>query len=633
LDRVDRCISCHNGLEDPRMEVAPQPHRLHPGTFLEDHPVRKYGCTICHGGQGRALTMVDAHGQAHETHWPHPLMERPYIQASCGKCHLSIFSGFARGTETDFNGRPADGPDREESAMYSGLEAMDVFQRGRYLFSREGCLGCHKARGVGGIIGPDLTEQGEKTKHEYSFQNVRGEQTVSNWLVEHFRDPEMVSPGSRMLGIALEEPDLEALATLVMGLSKPDIPFEYFSINTLNEFKGIREMMTGQTGYAYLCSACHGKNGEGKSYELYQTGVPSVGNRDFVRVASPELIRFTLEKGRSQRQMPSWSQDISGVQEEELDSITRSLKESFFSSDEVIDARVGDMLSAGRVDPGSGEGLFGRYCQVCHGTNGTGGVAVALNQPGFLERATDPFILRTILAGRGNTAMPGWAHLETADLKSLLLLMDGWEENRTTSGRSEFSLPEPDTEKGRLPFHFLCSRCHGEFGEGDTGPAVINNDFLKAAGDRYLYETISEGRVHTAMFGWSTDVYGQEQLDRQGIANIIGYMREQAAMPPVYIYPGGNPGDAASGSGLFSSHCAECHGPGGEGPIAPALNNQEFLNAASNGYILATITIGREGTAMPSWGYGQKQYPALSGKERQDLVAMIRSWQRIRIRF
>ena len=111
--------------------------------------------------------------------------------------------------------------------------AWRYFLKGKLIFAAEGCLGCHQARGVGGILGPDLTEQGEKTKHEYSFQNIKGEQSISNWLKEHFRDPEMVSPGSQMLRIDLDEGEMEALATFVMGLAKPDIPFEYFSMATL----------------------------------------------------------------------------------------------------------------------------------------------------------------------------------------------------------------------------------------------------------------------------------------------------------------------------------------------------------------------------------------------------------------
>ncbi len=605
LNRVDRCISCHNGLEDPRMADVPQPHALHPGTFLSDHPVRDYGCTICHGGQGVALTRKDAHGQLQETHWPYPLLEEPYIQASFGKCHLTIFNHSGPDLSLEMNG-------------------MKVFLRGKSIFSSEGCLGCHQARGVGGIIGPDLTQQGEKTKHEYSFQNIRGEQSISNWLKEHFKDPEMVSPGSQMLKIDLEERELEALAIFVMGLSKPDIPFDYFSLATLNEFKGIRENIKGSDGFATFCSACHGKKGEGKNYEDYNTGIPAIGNTDFLRVASEEYIRFTLEKGRSLRQMGSWSSRVSGLRPHELDGVTRYLKETTKRS--VTERTIGYEGNAVR-----GKQLFGSYCAACHGDRGNGGVAVALNQDGFLGRADNEFILNTLLHGRRNTAMPAWTNLEDGELSDLISYMSSWTSNRPTT--QELRLSVTDLEDGSMKYHFLCSRCHGEFGEGETGPAIINRDFLDVAGNSYLYETIAQGREHTAMFGWSIDVFNQEKLEKDQIANIIGFMRKSVKEPLTYVHSGSNPGDSEIGAAIFQKRCVECHGHSGEGIKGPALNNQEFLSAASNGYLMATITLGRRQTAMPSWGYGQGDYPVLSGSDRQHLVAFIRSMQRIKIKY
>jgi len=503
------------------------------------------------------------------------------------------------------------------------MDGMEVFLKGLKIFSSEGCLGCHQARGVGGILGPDLTEQGEKTKHEYSFQNIRGEQSISNWLKEHFRDPEMVSPGSQMLRINLDEGEMEALATLVMGLAKPDIPFEYFSLSTLNEFKGNREALDGRAGFAYLCSACHGKHGEGKSYEEFKTGIPAIGNPDFLRVASPEYIRFTLEKGRSLRQMGSWTKDISGLISTELDDITIYLKGQGKSLDRELSGRQGSSLR--------GKEEYDRYCLTCHGSEGKGAVAVALNQEGFLGKADDQFILKTMLTGRRNTGMPGWYTLEDEQLLDLLSYLKSWRIGRAST--REIELPQADVEEGALRYHFLCSRCHGEFGEGETGPAIINKDFLDAADDKLLYTTIALGRNHTAMFGWSTDLYNQERLERQDISNIIGHMRATAQKELSYVYQGSNPGQRTEGASLFQKHCAECHGLSGEGVKAPALHNQEFLSASSNGYLLATITIGRSGTAMPSWGYGDETHPVLSGKERQDLVAHLRSFQRIRIKY
>ena len=164
------------------------------------------------------------------------------------------------------------------------------------------------------------------------------------------------------------------------------------------------------------------------------------------------------------------------------------------------------------------------------------------------------------------------------------------------------------------------------------GIITDKSNFLCANCANNLYQTVSEGRSHTAMFGWSTDVQGAGKLDRQGISDIIAYMRQTSARERDYIYQGSNPGNAAAGKEVFAVNCAQCHGENGEGISAPALNNQEFLSAATNGYIMATISIGRKGSKMPSWGKGSEEFPALNAVQRKDLAAYIRSWQRFRIR-
>ena len=599
--RVDRCISCHLGLENPLMKNAPQPHTTHPGNFLEDHPVDDFGCTICHGGQGRAMNKKDAFGLDEDTHWEKPLLYQPYIQATCGKCHLAVF---------------------DEMENFTGTE---TFRHGQEIFSDEGCLGCHKARGVGGIIGPDLTEQGEKTKHEYNFQNVKGEQTVSNWLKEHFRDPEMISPGSQMLKIDLPEEELDALATFVMGLSKPDIPLDYFSIEMLEEFKGMRQVLEGDEVYFYTCSGCHGKNGGGKDYEEFKTGVPSIMNNDFLRLVSPSFIHFTLLKGRSQKQMAAWSPDLSGFTNDEIKGITDYVKDrqSRLWAFPLENARSGDLLS--------GREIYNNNCASCHGEEGRGGLAVAINQEDFLGRASDFFILQTLYHGRGNTAMPAWPGFDEHEIRNLFTYIRAWHNGPEES--RDFNFSEANIKEGEILYHYNCSRCHGVNGEGNTGPAIINREFLTAASDYYLLNTIAEGRIHTSMFGWSSDLNKQERLVINDIANIIAFMKDKASAPPDYVYTGSNPGDKSRGNKLYQNHCAECHGSSGEGINAPGLSNQEFLSAASNGYMLATITIGRDETRMPDWGYVNEEYPFLPVKDREDIVAFIRTWQRIQIRF
>ena len=84
LGRVDRCMTCHIAAEDPSYAGSPQPLAYHPNH--DQHPFQKFGCTICHQGQGSATTREAAHGNV--PHWDRPMLPMKYIQSACAKCHL-----------------------------------------------------------------------------------------------------------------------------------------------------------------------------------------------------------------------------------------------------------------------------------------------------------------------------------------------------------------------------------------------------------------------------------------------------------------------------------------------------------------------------------------------------------------
>ena len=60
LGTVDRCVTCHNGIDDPRMTDVAIPHRVHPAGILDIHPVDRFGSTFCHHGLGPSTTFRDA---------------------------------------------------------------------------------------------------------------------------------------------------------------------------------------------------------------------------------------------------------------------------------------------------------------------------------------------------------------------------------------------------------------------------------------------------------------------------------------------------------------------------------------------------------------------------------------------
>lgn len=171
--RMDRCTTCHMGVEDPRFADAPQPFRTHPE--IPKHPFEKFGCTVCHQGQDMATTTRDAHGRV--PFWDEPLLEGEYRQSPCGACHL--------GAE---------------------VPRAPILAQGRQLYQQRGCPACHRIRGVGGIVGPDLTFAG-------------GRRRDSEWHLHHFRDPQATSPGTIMPPFKhLPEAELKALTVYMLSL-------------------------------------------------------------------------------------------------------------------------------------------------------------------------------------------------------------------------------------------------------------------------------------------------------------------------------------------------------------------------------------------------------------------------------
>ena len=211
LKRVDRCTTCHLAVEDPSYGGYPQPLAYHP--LHEQHPFEKFGCTVCHRGQGRATTTADAHGNV--AHWDEPMLPMEYIQASCGQCHEA-----------------ADNPSAPELA------------RGQQLFEESGCRGCHKLGGTGGILGPELDKVGARRSPE--------------WLKKHFLAPASVTPGSAMPPQKFSQTNLEAIVLFMLSQTGESAPGYYSSMKILpNTHEGLR--LFQQKG----CIGCHSVAGQG----------------------------------------------------------------------------------------------------------------------------------------------------------------------------------------------------------------------------------------------------------------------------------------------------------------------------------------------------------------------------------
>jgi mono/diheme cytochrome c family protein/predicted nucleic acid-binding Zn-ribbon protein len=222
-DRVDRCQSCHVGIDDPVALSDSQPLARHPGrsTYLGNHPVEEFGCTVCHRGQGRATSSTEkAHG--HEEHWEEPLLTGRRTQAACQTCHGDL----------------------------AELKGGELASSGQELVSKLGCFGCHKIAGFETLrkVGPELTEVG--TKANYS------------WLVEWILDPSHVRESARMPRYGFSQAEAEAIADYLTSITET---------NRLDRDVGEIDWELAETGRGIWgqsrCSLCHATDGVGGAFE------------------------------------------------------------------------------------------------------------------------------------------------------------------------------------------------------------------------------------------------------------------------------------------------------------------------------------------------------------------------------
>ncbi len=116
------------------------------------HPMEKFGCTICHQGQGSATDFVNAshtpadavheekwheeYGWAHNHFWDFPMLSSRFTESSCLKCHHEV---------TDL-------------VRYGSMQEAPKLLRGYELVRENGCFGCHEIASIksGRAVGPDL---------------------------------------------------------------------------------------------------------------------------------------------------------------------------------------------------------------------------------------------------------------------------------------------------------------------------------------------------------------------------------------------------------------------------------------------------------------------------------------------
>ncbi|HEX9162310.1 MAG TPA: c-type cytochrome [Thermoanaerobaculia bacterium] len=217
-DRVDRCTTCHLGVADPVMALAPQPYREHPATYHTPRDIQRVGCTTCHGGEGLATDEGDAHGTTADA--ASPMLPLDYVEAGCGRCHTA-----------------------------NEVPDAPVLSQGRAIMEKNGCYACHAARGH------------EDFRSDAPPLNTIAMKTGGEWVRRWLSDPKAMDPNATMPNFKLASEDIDALSHYLFARQ---VPRELEQAITAAAAAPAGDSAHGKTLFAEArCISCHTVEGKG----------------------------------------------------------------------------------------------------------------------------------------------------------------------------------------------------------------------------------------------------------------------------------------------------------------------------------------------------------------------------------
>ncbi len=166
----------------------------------------------------------------------------------------------------------------------------------------------------------------------------------------------------------------------------------------------------------------------------------------------------------------------------------------------------------------------------------------------------------------------------------------------------------------------VCSRCHGENGEGGVGPAINIKPYLQSVTDEELRRAIVRGRGVGEMLAWGN----LGLLTDNQIEELVTMIRAWEPTAPEQSGPitakpaNATLGDPENGKALFAQFCTGCHGLHGETAVGDGFILRQVVGSLDDATIARGIRDGGEG--MPPF------HAMFVSDDINNLLALIRTW-------
>ena len=193
--------------------------------------------------------------------------------------------------------------------------------------------------------------------------------------------------------------------------------------------------------------------------------------------------------------------------------------------------------------------LYAENCAACHGPEGRGGAAIALNNPVYLAVADDVAIRKVVLKGVPGTSMPAFGQSAGG------MLTDAQVDVITKEIRSRWSkqgileaatvpsyAPKSigDAQRGEVAYKTFCESCHGPGGGGgNKGSAITNDSFLALVSDQGLRTIVITGRPELGAPDWRGNVQGKP-MSGQEVTDVVAWLVSRRVEVPGQPYSATN---------------------------------------------------------------------------------------------
>jgi cytochrome c oxidase cbb3-type subunit 3 len=157
------------------------------------------------------------------------------------------------------------------------------------------------------------------------------------------------------------------------------------------------------TLYSSNCAGCHGQDGRGGASI-------AVGDPVYLALADDAAIRKVIVKGVPGTAMPAFAQSAGGMlTDAQIDVLVREMR-SRWSRPGILDgANPPSYAAKAAGDAHRGEGVYGTFCQGCHGLRGRGGPKGSdITNGSFLALVSDQGLRTIVIAGRPELGAPDW---------------------------------------------------------------------------------------------------------------------------------------------------------------------------------------------------------------------------------